>query len=172
MPDFSSDPDPERIFGCWVPIDPCEWRIIEAVASFRVERVEGKKLAGKGHGEPGTSLEHRDLPGAAAELVLAKITGQYWAGSMDAWSAGGDVGALEVRGTFHLDGHLICYAADDNAKELYLVVIDKENSRGKLVGHRAARHSKQDCFLKAPAELRPGSQAQYWIPQSELVADC
>jgi len=98
------------------------------------------------------------IEGAAAEKAFAKLTNCYWSESVGTFKSGGDVGAIQVRSTKHLRGHLIVYA-DDNPDAIFVLMVGEAPHHHFAGGMRGA-HAKQEKYLNA--------NGSYWVPQSDL----
>jgi hypothetical protein len=168
-----------RVYDIWIPINPGELGLCRWVASSMINNVLANDRSGKGHGEPGFSMDGRDLPGACGELIFHKGFGLYWGGGLertDSWSRG-DFGKCEVRSTTWESGHLVCYDADADDKELFLVTLNQTISQGVvsfsggfIKGHLSARAARLVGTRKKPGDrgFREGSKPQVWVAQQFL----
>jgi hypothetical protein len=102
-----------------------------------------------------------DIESSCAEMAVAKLTKQYWAGAIGDLNAD-DVGSLQVRQTSGLSNSLIVHPSDKDDRKFILVTGTAPIFfiRGWMMGIDA----KQQRFWKDPAGGRPA----YFVPQSEL----
>lgn len=103
------------------------------------------------------------IEGLAGERILADLLGLPWKADSDGADYTGDVGEHEVRSTPHLDGHLIIYPGDPDARRCFLVIID--HPRYRVAGSIIIGDAKQPRYWRTPPAARHPS---YWIPQEDL----
>jgi len=157
-----------------VLLDECELEIASQVAAFRCKRVLKKGL-GRGHGQKGIGFEDRHLPGAMGEIALAKHLRLYWGGSMNDFGVFGDVGAYEVRGSWHQNAHLCVYESDTRTpggqeKNPLVVLVTIKYPEATICGCMRAKEALgNDRYRELGSKYsRPNAQ-QWWVPQSDLL---
>lgn len=144
-----------------VVLDDCEMAMARACGAWRLGRVRREGL-----GESGNKGMHRDLPGAVAEMAVAKWAGVYWGGGSDIF-AGADVAGFQVRSTTHRTGHLIIFDSERDEVQLLLVLVDQ--NRCTIVGTITAAEGRRVGHPPGD-KARPGSPPQVWVPQVFLQA--
>ena len=104
-----------------------------------------------------------DIEGAIAELVVAKMTGRYWDGSVNKFKNGGDIGDLiQVRHTLKHENRLIVRDADHNDKPF--VFVTGRDGLYRVHGWILGRDAKRAEWREAPINRQPA----FFVKQQDL----
>lgn len=103
-----------------------------------------------------------DIEGAAYEMAFAKALSAYWGGTINSFKLV-DVGKFQVRGSEHLDGHLI-FRQNDNIADTYIFVT---GAKGEylICGMISGSEAKQPKYYRGADARGVGA---WWVPQSAL----
>lgn len=100
--------------------------------------------------------------GALGECAFAKATGRYWAGSVNTFKRGGDVGLVQVR-TRSCDHYDLIVRHDDADEDVFVLVTGGPNDftiRGWMLASEAKQKKYRNDY--------GGHGVAYFVPQSEL----
>jgi hypothetical protein len=123
------------------------------VESIRQDRHDRFGFAGDGWGA--------HIEGAAGELAVAKATGRYWPGSVDAFD-GPDVGGLQVRTRSRADFDLLVRPGDP-ARAIFVHVVGVA-PHYRIVGWIRGGDAKRPEWLARHGDRPPA----YFVPQGCL----
>jgi hypothetical protein len=103
------------------------------------------------------------IEGAAGEMVVAKVLGVHWEGTINTYKHGGDIGsALQVRTRSRHDFDLIVRKDDRDEDEFVLVT--GVAPRYQVHGYIRGRRAKDARWLQEHG----GREAAYFVPKAEL----
>lgn len=134
-------------------------------AQIGVQRQIEALLAGRPdrHGFNGADGWSVHVEGACGELAVAKVLDRYWAGTLNTFKSGGDVGALQVRtrSKAHYD---LLIRSDDRDEDLFILVTGRAPTY-TVVGYIRGAEGKKPEYLQTHGN-RP---AAYFVPQAALT---
>ena len=115
------------------------------------------------YGEPPHDQWGGHIEGAGAELAVAKAVNRYWAGFYhhDPEKFAGDIGEIEVRWTWRMDGRLIVHDRDKD--ESPFVLVRGSFPEYDVVGWIYGKNAKQSRYLYN-GDGRPA----YFVPATDL----
>lgn len=151
-----------------VTLNEYEWQYVGIVFTARQFWADAEGRDGDRDGRPANSPWLRHFLGAASELAAAKALNRYYnpGDRNNPFAAKSDVGeCIQVRSTFHADGHLIVHDRDRDDHFFVLVTVDERTAEFDVVGWIMGMDAKQERFLRL--RRRP----EYWVPQSELSTE-
>jgi hypothetical protein len=135
----------------------CEWWLARAIGGGY----------GAGHGEPTRSPHIRkdnNLVGAITEVAYAKHFNLPM--PHDNEFGLGDFGSIQVRGTWHRNGHLIVFDSEPTEGRIFVLVTATRITYcivGEAPGDAIARLGE-----RPGKRVRPGSPPQLWVHQTKL----
>lgn len=152
---------PTRVFFVIVFLNWFEFSVASHVGQLR--QVESIRQGLKNGGSFGGVDE---AEAAAAEMAVAKATGQYWDGSVNNFDLP-DIGEYHVRHTKRNDGCLILRKRDITKFGEDAVYVLVTGSRGEYVvqGKITAREAQKEDFWRNPN----GRGGAWFVPQTELT---
>lgn len=127
-------------------------RMLRALAEDRQHR----------HGYDGADAWTTDIEAAAAEMVVAKVLGKYWADTEDPDYEGDICPGLQVRHS-HLERAKLVVRDSDNPLHLFVLVVGQGTSY-ELVGWLSGWDAMDAKYRGAPNGRPPA----YWVPQMDL----
>lgn len=101
--------------------------------------------------------------GVFGEIVFAKAVNRFWAGSINTFKNGGDVGLIQVRTRSKSDYDLI--VRDDDRDTDYFVLVRGSIPSYQVIGYILGRNAKKDCFRKSYGGRAPA----FFVPESSLT---
>ena len=115
------------------------------------------------HGNDGSRGWDDNIEGACGECAFAKAMNLYWDGSINRFSAGGDVGERYQIRTLKCHHYDLLVRPGDADEKPYILVTGR-SGKYQVHGWAWGREAKREEWLEA----KGGREPAYWMPQSEL----
>lgn len=139
----------------WNEVSLAAWtgmqRQMKALAASRPDR----------HGFTGAGWSEH-IEGACGEVAAAKALGVYWTPTVNTFTAGGDVGALQVR-TRSRDDYELLIRPQDRDEDVFILVRGKSPSFS-VVGWIRGRDAKRAEWMREHGGRPPA----YFVPDAAL----
>jgi len=107
-----------------------------------------------------------DIQGAIGEVVVAKLTGRYWPGTIGTFKNKGDVGKDEVR-TANEHNKSLIVRPHERGDAVYWLVTTEKIDVYRVQGWMRGSDAKQKCWLANPHNDGPA----YFVPPGKLRRD-
>jgi hypothetical protein len=115
------------------------------------------------HGFNGDDAWTVHIEGACGELAVAKVLDRYWAGTVNTFKLGGDVGQLQVR-TRSKNHYDLLVRDDDKDDDIFVLVVGRA-PQYRVVGWIRGKDAKCATFQ----QLYGSRPLAYFVPQTVLT---
>lgn len=129
-------------------------RQLEALSQGRPDR----------HGYDGADGWTVHVEGACGELAVAKLLNRYWAGTLNTFKEGGDVGNIQVR-TRSRENYDLIVRTDDRDEDVFVLVVGRA-PKYRVVGWIRGKDAKRAEW----SQTHGGRPAAFFVPQHALRA--